>query len=152
MSILTLLSCLGGVKESRNGKYIARCPAHDDSSPSLSITECDDGRVLLHCFAGCETEDVLRAVGLTFHDVMPEPLPQRYNSSGNPAPYKPLRTPFDARQVLATLDHESLVIAVIGADIAENREIGEPTWKRLTEAVQRINSARAVAAPLRVRR
>jgi hypothetical protein len=36
----------------RNG-WSARCPAHDDHNPSLSITEDRDGRVLLHCFAGC---------------------------------------------------------------------------------------------------
>ena len=51
----------------RSGKgYVAPCPAHDDRSPSLSVSE-HDGRVLVHCFAGCSQADVigaLRARGL----------------------------------------------------------------------------------------
>ena len=58
-----LLSRLSGVKEVRPGQYIARCPAHDDQHPSLSIKVTDD-RILLHCFAGCKYEEILRALGL----------------------------------------------------------------------------------------
>ena len=54
------------------GRWTAKCPAHEDRSPSLSIRETSDCRVLLHCFAGCETQDVLSAVGLTFSDLFPE--------------------------------------------------------------------------------
>ena len=140
MSIDALLSGLDGVKQTGSGKYVAQCPAHDDKSPSLAIRDCGDGRVLLHCFAGCETEDVLNAIGLTFSDVMPERI-------GGDHSYRPQS--FDARQVLATLDHESLVVAIIGADFLEHEEIDKPTWSRLAQGVQRINSARAIAAPLR---
>jgi hypothetical protein len=56
----------------RNGDgYKALCPAHHDNNPSLSINEGDDGRVLIHCHAGCDPQDVLAAVGLTFADLMP---------------------------------------------------------------------------------
>jgi len=48
MSIDALLDRLDGVKETGHGKYIARCPAHDDQSPSLAIKDCGDGRILLH--------------------------------------------------------------------------------------------------------
>ena len=47
----------------------AQCPAHDDRDPSLSIRECDDGKVLVHCFAGCKTEDILGALGLAWGDL-----------------------------------------------------------------------------------
>lgn len=50
-------------------KYMAQCPAHDDRSPSLSILEKADGRVLIHCWAGCKSLDVLRAVGMEFADI-----------------------------------------------------------------------------------
>jgi hypothetical protein len=50
----------------------ARCPVHDDRTPSLSIREGADGRVLLHCFAGCETGAVLEALGLQFSDLFPQ--------------------------------------------------------------------------------
>lgn len=52
-----------------NGDRVqAQCPAHDDTSPSLSITRID-GSALVHCHAGCETVDVLAAVGLTMADL-----------------------------------------------------------------------------------
>ena len=51
-----VIDLLDGVRKSGSG-WSARCPAHEDHSPSLSISEGDDGRVLLHCFTGCTTED-----------------------------------------------------------------------------------------------
>jgi hypothetical protein len=47
------------------GRWISRCPAHADRSPSLTIREGREGRVLLHCFAGCTLAAVLQAAGLT---------------------------------------------------------------------------------------
>jgi hypothetical protein len=43
-------------------KWIARCPAHDDQKPSLSIAEGHSGRCLVHCFAGCTPEAVFAAL------------------------------------------------------------------------------------------
>ena len=65
-----ILSRLDKVKQAGNG-FMARCPVHDDKNPSLSITEGDDGRVLLKCFAGCSTEDIVKALGLTMADLFP---------------------------------------------------------------------------------
>ena len=143
MNIESLLSHFDGVKETGHGRFVARCPAHDDRSPSLAIKDGDDGRVLVHCFAGCETEDVLSAIGLTFADVMPERV-------GSDHSYKPLRNRISARDALATLDHESLVVAIIGADFLEHKEIDNETWSRLGAAVQRINTTRAMCAPARM--
>lgn len=54
----------------RSGKgWAARCPAHDDRRPSLTVTEGDDGRVLLRCFAGCSVEAIVAAVGLELADL-----------------------------------------------------------------------------------
>ena len=50
------------------GKWMACCPAHNDKSPSLAVSEGDD-RVLVHCFAGCETTDVTAAIGLNVADL-----------------------------------------------------------------------------------
>ena len=55
MTVSTIADWLGlleGVRKSGTG-YKARCPAHDDKNPSLSVTEGDDGKVLVTCFAGC---------------------------------------------------------------------------------------------------
>ena len=52
-------------KPHKMGKgWQAHCPAHQDNSPSLSIAEGDDGRLLLHCFAGCDYRDIMAAIGL----------------------------------------------------------------------------------------
>jgi hypothetical protein len=49
----------------------ACCPAHPDLNPSLSITETVEGILLLHCFGGCDTEDVLAELGLTLRHLRP---------------------------------------------------------------------------------
>lgn len=57
---------------SRNGTEArARCPAHDDESPSLSIGVGHDGKVLFRCHAGCTTGAITKAVGLTLGDLFP---------------------------------------------------------------------------------
>lgn len=52
-----LLSKLTGVKKSGSG-WSARCPGHEDRRASLSISEGDDGRALVHCHAGCPVDEV----------------------------------------------------------------------------------------------
>ena len=54
----------------QNGRrsMMVRCPGHDDRSPSLSVEHKHD-KTLLNCFAGCETELVVAALGLTFADL-----------------------------------------------------------------------------------
>jgi 5S rRNA maturation endonuclease (ribonuclease M5) len=54
-----------------SGRRMARCPAHEDGTASLSIGEGSDGRVLLHCFAGCKVDAICAAVGLSVKDLMP---------------------------------------------------------------------------------
>jgi putative DNA primase/helicase len=54
----------------RNGSW--RCPAHDDRHPSLSVSN-GDGKVLLHCHAGCELADILTALGLEQRDLFDQP-------------------------------------------------------------------------------
>jgi hypothetical protein len=63
-----LLARLEGVRRTGANSWVARCPAHDDRDPSLSVS-VKDGRVLLHCFAGCSADAVLGAVGLTWKDL-----------------------------------------------------------------------------------
>lgn len=48
---------------------VAQCPAHEDRTASLSLGAGDDGRVLLHCHAGCSTEEVVAALGLKMVDL-----------------------------------------------------------------------------------
>lgn len=66
-----VLDRLSGVKQ-HGDKWTARCPAHEDEQPSLSVAEGKDGCVLLKCHAGCPTEAIMAAIGLAmnelFHD------------------------------------------------------------------------------------
>lgn len=44
--------------------WMASCPVHKDSKPSLSLRVADDGKVLAHCHAGCDQTMVADALGL----------------------------------------------------------------------------------------
>jgi hypothetical protein len=57
--------------------WVATCPAHDDSTPSLSLTIGDDHRILILCRAGCPTGTVLAAVGLRMADLYERPSTMR---------------------------------------------------------------------------
>lgn len=59
------------VRPSRKG-WSATCPAHDDRNPSLSIGTGRDGRCLVKCHAGCETEAIVAELGLGMQNLMPE--------------------------------------------------------------------------------
>src|SRR6185437_3793894 len=64
----TFLARLDRVRRSGHG-WTAKCPAHEDRTASLSVTAGDDGRVLMHCFAGCGVADVIAAAGLSMADL-----------------------------------------------------------------------------------
>lgn len=70
----TVLSKLRKVKPNGDNSWLACCPAHDDRNPSLSVSVGDDGRVLLHCFAGCSSDAVRAALGLEWGDLRAEPF------------------------------------------------------------------------------
>lgn len=64
-----------GCPPKRHGEaWSARCPAHDDRNPSLSIGVGTDTRVLLHCHAGCPVEAIVGTLGLAMKDLMPAPV------------------------------------------------------------------------------
>ncbi|MBK8751712.1 MAG: hypothetical protein IPL99_08705 [Candidatus Competibacteraceae bacterium] len=61
---LTALERVTGYRPVKAGdSYKARCPCHEDKNPSLSVKM--NGRLLLHCFAGCRYDHILAALGLT---------------------------------------------------------------------------------------
>ena len=68
MTTAELLDRLDGVRARGVGRWMARCPAHDDRSPSLSIQEGDRG-ILLRCWAGCTLEEITKALGLAVRDL-----------------------------------------------------------------------------------
>jgi hypothetical protein len=135
MTAAVILDRLQRVKQSRPGAWMAACPCCESrKGRPLAITEKDDGRVLLHAFCGCTTEDLLAKVGLTVTDLFEKPL----------ATHAPPAAPsVPARDVLAALAHEATVAAVIASDFLEKKTITEADWQRLAKAVSRLGAARA---------
>jgi putative DNA primase/helicase len=66
-----ILQRLKEVHPRPEGGYTALCPAHDDHRRSLSVHVGADGKVLLHCHAGCKPESVAMALGLEMKDLFP---------------------------------------------------------------------------------
>lgn len=69
-----VLPKLDNVRKSGSG-FMARCPAHDDGRASLSVGPGKDQPVLINCHAGCDRDDVLAKLGLTW-DQLCEPRDQ----------------------------------------------------------------------------
>lgn len=132
MAVEALLANLRKVKPNGPGKWMACCPAHGDKHPSLAIRELDDGRVLIHCFTGCEPLAVLDAAGLTFADVMPERLTDHA---------KPQRRPFTALDALRCLSCESGVVAIAIADLADGCVFTDADAARISLASERLQTA-----------
>src|SRR5688500_12972038 len=101
MSAAELLTRLKKVKRVGTDRWIACCPAHNDHSPSLALRELDDGRILLHCFAGCNVHEVVSSVGLELTDLFP---PQELEFGQG----KPERRPFSAADILRCIAFEAL--------------------------------------------
>jgi hypothetical protein len=132
MSADTLLSRLEAVKQTGPGRWIARCPAHADKTPSLAIRELDDGRVLLHDFGGCSVESILDACDLTFDDLFP---PRSLEHRG-----KPERRPFPALDVLRLIGKESLIVAASAKTLTQ-RALSGAEQSRVLESAMLIQGA-----------
>ena len=110
----TLLSRLDKV-QGRNGKYKARCPAHDDRGPSLSVTETDNGQLLIHCFAGCGAAEVIEAIGLQMRDLFPKDdfiQSRRYDRKPRP----------NYRLIVENARHAAVLVHIYAAKIQSDPE------------------------------
>jgi len=138
MTVETLLSRLQGVRKTGSGRWIACCPAHDDRSPSLALKLQDDDRWLIFCHAGCETSDVLAAVGLTLADLYPKPLHNPKHPAGT---FRRERCPFDPLDTLRIVARAALVCALTASDAAAGKPISEADAQQAAFAVGRIMAA-----------
>lgn len=131
MDVTELVSRLSGVKKTGPDSWLARCPAHADKSPSFTVKGLSDGRILMHCFGGCDTEAVLDSLGISFTDLFPEKLGE----------FRRERPAFTASDALKALTYESSVVAICAADIADGKQITEEISKRASLAAGRISTA-----------
>ncbi|GAB1394908.1 hypothetical protein MASR1M60_30720 [Rhodocyclaceae bacterium] len=134
MTAEKLLERLEKVTKSKSGadKWTARCPAHDDKGPSLSICETADGRVLLHCFAGCSAAEVVGAVGLEMQDLFP---PREISHAG------PERRPFPAADALRAVGFEAMVVVAAATAMVSGEPLAAVDRERLLLASSRIQDA-----------
>lgn len=114
-------------------QWTARCPAHDDNGPSLSIKDTGE-KVLIHCFAGCDADDVLSAIGLTFKDLYPDDAikaAQAFGCSGKPKP----------KIHIDPLAVERRIVDLAESDLRTGKILSMEDKARLDLALERLESA-----------
>lgn len=133
MSVDTLLSRLNKVRRLADGQYMACCPSHADRSASLSIKDIGDGRVLINCFAGCDTYGILKNVGLDWDDVLPEKAVEPKAKKIDQIIY--------ATEALKLIQYEARIIMVCAYDVRSGKLPNEDEMNRVEISMQRINKA-----------
>lgn len=141
-----LLGRLDGVQHYGKG-WRARCPACGGSKRKVGVSEGDDGRALLKCFAGCDAVAVVAALGLTLADLFPKSL-----SDDTPDTRRRMR--LAAREghwgaALDVLDVEAPVILQAAHELQAGQMLSDNDVARLALAVSRVSDARRVLRPQR---
>lgn len=116
---------------SKSGSYNCLCPAHDDSSASLSIKICEDGRVLIHCFAGCDIQNILGAVGLTLDDI----VPQRIDL------LKPIGKAYNPFAILKNMKDEALFVYMCANHIERGERLETSDKEKLLDTITKLKEA-----------
>ena len=133
-----LLDRLDGVRHTGSGRWMARCPSHEDRSPSLSIREGDDGRVLLYDFGGCPTVDVVASLGFDLADLFPENLnkwPPEIRRSRRSHPRIP------AQDAIELMDEAALTVEIAARDMTEGKQVDVD---EVAQAASRISAIRSM--------
>jgi len=122
-----ILARLEGVRKAGDG-YNAKCPSHADKSPSLSIKELDDGRVLMHCFAGCTVHEIMHSIGISFKDLFPEGQKK----------YESYKSQFTPKQMLDILHYEVVVINFLMEKMHKGEPFNQPDRQAFQKAKELI--------------
>lgn len=136
-----ILSRLEGVRRAGCG-WIARCPSHTDKTPSLSIAEGRDGRVLLHDFGGCAVIEVVAALGLTLADLFS--CPRAADHGDQQRDFRQYAPHLEMAAILGVLVRESTIIAIAAQTVAGGRALQPDDLARLLIACARVDDCRAV--------
>lgn len=100
----------------------------------MTIRELPDGRILLHCFAGCSVDEIVGSIGLELSDLFPE------RPVFDPAaPSRKER--FNPHDVLKAVSFEARIAAIASFDMAKGKILDEEDRARLLLAAQRLNEA-----------
>jgi hypothetical protein len=134
MNATTLLARLDGVRQTRPDRWIARCPAHEDRAPSLSIREGENDNVLLHCFAGCSAAAVVEAIGMELSDLFPPRL-EHYREPV-PRSQRPMLT---MSELVALLRYSVTAVGLAAEDMAAGRALSPEDLEALRTVAARVN-------------
>lgn len=133
----TLLNHLEHV-DKRGDKYRAKCPSHEGkSTASLAITEKDDGRILIHCFGGCDTSEVLSAIGLGLTDLFPGRLTHKATPEQR-RKWKQDALHRDWAEFVKDLVAESRIVYVANLQLCTGQALNSEDSARLKLAMERI--------------
>jgi len=132
------LSRLNKVRATGKNSWIACCSGHDDKTPSMTITEGSDGRVLAHCFSqGCSIEDIANGAGLSVSDLMPENV--GYHR------LKPVSRAFNAMDVLCAIRSDLTLTLIMAKDIQAGKVISKEDSLNFAKAISRVDIAICLA-------
>lgn len=137
MDVQDLLARLDGVRQCGKDRWIARCPHHRDRHPSLAITVGDRVPILLKCWAGCDVDQIVGALGLELSDLMPDRAPEDRERGR-------VHQPFTPDQALRCLYTEATFLFVVASDMAAGKPLDRLTKDRVVQAAARIGEARKV--------
>ena len=132
-----LLDRLTSVKQTRPDRWQARCPAHDDRSPSLAITETAEGTVLVKCWAGCSASDIVGAVGLELKDLFPPKFDGKTYQASKPPRYS-------AHEVVKTVITEATILELAYRTLERGDQLNDQDHARVELAIQAIDGCREV--------
>lgn len=141
MNVEPFLALLDGVKSTGRNRWIAKCPSHEDKSPSLAVAEGDNGTILIRCWAGCEALSIVHAVGLELADLFPDRDLSKLTKV-QAADVKMLSKRNDVEAALYTCEIEAHVLMQCALALQAGRKLSEATLARLVQAYNRVSDAR----------
>jgi CHC2 zinc finger len=131
-----ILSRLEKVSGNEGGiRFKALCPAHPDRSPSLSVSEGDGGRALLHCFSGCSAEAIVSSIKLTMTDLF---------CVDNVTKRPPLVPGVSRRELRTAIEFEKTILYIAKADETKGRCISTNDSQRTQLALQRLAKSKGL--------
>ena len=147
MTAAELLPSLDAVRGRGPGRWSARCPAHSDKSPSLTLREGDRG-LLVKCWAGCTLDAITAKLGIRVMDLfydagLPESEDRRLARQQREQERAAQTAAYEkrGRQIDLRRDAEAVIRAAHGIDLS--------TWsdEQLDAALNRLADAYAIVRP-----
>lgn len=118
-----VLERLDKVKSKGADKWQALCPAHNDKTPSLTITQCKDGTVLVKCWCGCTAKEIVTAINLQLKDLFP---------------YNPKFKPIKKLPSKEAVNLEKNIVAIVANSKSKGVSLNKEESDRYQLAVKRL--------------